>query len=92
MVEAKMNITPDDIYKILEEEVQSYLEEVELTDHELNRLLRVGMKGGSEKAGQEVDSKEMLRLLGPDGIKDVMVALAQALGDKDLVDYTKAMR
>ena len=84
-----MNITPNDFYKIIEEEVEAYLSEVDLSDQELDRLLRMGMK---KKPEEELDSKEMLNILGTDGIKDVMIALAQALGDKDLVDYTKAMR
>ena len=84
-----MNITPNDFYKIIEEEVEAYLSEVDLSDQELDRLLKMGMK---KKPEEELDSKEMLNMLGTDGIKDVMIALAQALGDKDLVDYTKAMR
>ncbi len=84
-----MNITPDDFYNIIEEEVQAYLKEVEISDQDLDRLLKMGTKKEPE---EEIDSQEMLNLLGPDGIKDVMIALAQALGDKDLVDYTKAMR
>lgn len=84
-----MNITPDDFYNIIEEEVSAYLREVDITDRELDHLLKIGMKKEPE---EKLDSKEMLNLLGSDGIKDVMIALAQALGDKDLVDYTKAMR
>ena len=84
-----MNMTPNDFYKIIEEEVEAYLKEVDLSDQDLDRLLKMGMKKEPE---EELDSKEMLSMLGADGIKDVMIALAQALGDKDLVDYTKAMR
>tara|TARA_R100001510_G_C7544466_1_gene130679 strand:- start:323 stop:616 length:294 start_codon:yes stop_codon:yes gene_type:complete len=92
-----MKISKEHLNKIITEEVQRALSEI--TDDELERLLAMGRKKQSpkEKITQVIgDNPEeatdaMFNILGADGIKDVMIALAHASGDEELLNYTKTM-
>ena len=39
-----------------------------------------------------MSKEEIFGILGQDGIEDLMVALANVIGDEDLVKYTKSMK
>ncbi len=92
-----MKISKEHLNKIITEEVQRALSEI--TDDELERLLAMGRKKQSpkEKITQVIgDNPEeatdaMFNILGADGIKDIMIALAHASGDEELLNYTKTM-
>jgi len=92
-----MKISKEHLNKIITEEVQRALSEI--TDDELERLLAMGREKQSpkEKITQVIgDNPEeatdaMFNILGADGIKDVMIALAHASGDEELLNYTKTM-
>ena len=92
-----MKISKEHLNKIITEEVQRALSEI--TDDELERLLAMGRekKSPKEKITQVIgDNPEeatdaMFNILGADGIKDVMIALAHASGDEELLNYTKTM-
>ena len=93
----KMKISKEHLNKIITEEVQRALSEI--TDDELERLLAMGREKQSpkEKITQVIgDNPEeatdaMFNILGADGIKDIMIALAHASGDEELLNYTKTM-
>jgi len=87
-----MNITPEDIYRILEEEVKMYLGEIDLTDDQLDVLLKKGMGKTREPEEHDMSKEEIFGILGQDGIEDLMIALANVIGDDDLVKYTKSMK
>ena len=92
-----MKISKEHLNKIITEEVQRALSEI--TDDELERLLATGREKQSpkEKITQVIgDNPEeatdaMFNILGADGIKDIMIALAHASGDEELLNYTKTM-
>ena len=92
-----MKISKEHLNKIITEEVQRALSEI--TDDELERLLAMGRekKSPKEKITQVIgDNPEeatdaMFNILGADGIKDIMIALAHASGDEELLNYTKTM-
>jgi len=92
-----MKINKKHLSKIITEEVQRALSEI--SDDELDRLLAMGRKDETpkEKITQVIgDNPEeatdaIFDILGADGIKDVMIALAHASGDEELLNYTKTM-
>ena len=94
-----MKISKEHLNKIITEEVQRALSEIDISDRELDRLLAMGRKKQSpkEKITQVIgDNPEeatdaMFNILGADGIKDIMIALAHASGDEELLNYTKTM-
>tara|TARA_R100000664_G_C2731155_1_gene121701 strand:+ start:46 stop:345 length:300 start_codon:yes stop_codon:yes gene_type:complete len=94
-----MKITKQHLNKIITEEVQRALSEIDISDRELDRLLAMGRKDKEpkEKVVQVIrDNPEeatdaMFSILGADGIRDIMVALAHAAGDEELLSYTKTM-
>ena len=94
-----MKITFGKFHEIITEEVEKLLSEIEISDRELDKLLALGRKEDApkEKVAQVIrDNPEeatdaMFSILGPDGIKDVMIALANASGDEELLQYTRTM-
>ena len=94
-----MKISKEHLNKIITEEVERALSEIDISDRELNRLLAMGREKQSpkEKITQVIgDNPEeatdaMFNILGADGIKDIMIALAHASGDEELLSYTKTM-
>jgi hypothetical protein len=86
-------------HQIIKEEVTKLLSEIDISDKELDRLLAMGRKEDmpKEKVVQVIrDNPEeatdaIFSILGADGIKDVMIALANAAGDEELLDYTKTI-
>ena len=92
-----MKITKQHLNKIITEEVQRALSEI--TDDQLDRLLAMARKDETPKEritqvigdNPEEATDAMFNILGADGIKDVMVALAHAAGDEELLSYTKTM-
>ena len=94
-----MKITKKHLNKIITEEVQRALSEIDISDRELDRLLAMGRKDKEpkEKVVQVIrDNPEeatdaMFSILGADGIKDIMTALAHAAGDEELLKYTQTI-
>tara|TARA_R110002020_G_scaffold4904_1_gene21060 strand:+ start:2814 stop:3101 length:288 start_codon:yes stop_codon:yes gene_type:complete len=94
-----MKITFGEFHQIITEEVERFLSEVEISDAELDKLLALGRGDDvpKEKVVQVVrDNPEeatdvMFSVLGADGIKDIMIALANAAGDEELLQYTRTM-
>ena len=94
-----MKITFGKFHNIITEEVERFLSEIDISDKELDRLLAMGRKDEApkEKVAQVIrDNPEeatdaMFSILGADGIKDIMVALAHAAGDEELLKYTKTI-
>jgi len=94
-----MKITFGKFHEIITEEVEKLLSEIEISDRELDKLLALGRKEDApkEKVAQVIrDNPEeatdaIFSILGPDGIKDVMIALANASGDEELLQYTRTM-
>lgn len=94
-----MKITSEAFHQIINEEVTKFLTEIDISDKELDRLLAMGREDdpAKEKVAQVIrDNPEeatdaIFSILGVDGIKDVMIALANAAGDEELLDYTKTM-
>ena len=94
-----MKITFGKFNKIITEEVERFLSEMDISDKELDRLLAMGRKDEvpKEKVAQVIgDNPEeatdaIFDILGADGIKDVMIALAHASGDEELLNYTKTI-
>lgn len=94
-----MRISFGKFHEIINEEVTKFLSEVDISDKELDHLLAMGRGEDvpKEKVVQVIgDNPEeatdvMFSLLGPDGIKDIMIALANAAGDEELLQYTKTM-
>tara|TARA_R100000152_G_C6763341_1_gene187759 strand:- start:325 stop:624 length:300 start_codon:yes stop_codon:yes gene_type:complete len=94
-----MKITFGKFHEIITEEVEKFLSEIDISDKELDRLLAMGRKDKEpkEKVVQVIrDNPEeatdaMFSILGADGIRDIMVALAHAAGDEELLSYTKTM-
>ena len=92
-----MKITKKHLNKIITEEVQRALSEI--TDDQLDRLLAMARKDETPKEritqvigdNPEEATDAMFNILGADGIKDVMIALAHAAGDEELLSYTKTM-
>lgn len=94
-----MKITFGKFHQIINEEVERFLSEVEISDKELDHLLAIGRGEDvpKEKVVQAIrDNPEettdvMFSVLGADGIKDIMVALANASGDEELLQYIRTM-
>ena len=94
-----MRISFGKFHEIINEEVTKFLSEVDISDKELDHLLAMGRGEDvpKEKVVQVIgDNPEeatdvMFSLLGPDGIKDIMIALANAAGDEELLQYTRTM-
>jgi hypothetical protein len=94
-----MKITKTKLKEVIKEEVKKVLSEIDISDKELDRLLAMGRKDEApkEKVTQVIrDNPEeatdaIFSILGSDGIKDVMIALANAAGDEELLDYTKTI-
>jgi len=94
-----MKITFGKFHQIINEEVTKLLSEIDISDKELDRLLAMGRGEDvpKEKVVQVVrDNPEeatdaMFSVLGADGIKDIMIALANASGDEELLNYAKTM-
>jgi len=94
-----MKITFGKFHEIITEEVEKFLSEIDISDKELDRLLAMGREAEppKEKVVQVIrDNPEeatdaMFSILGADGIKDIMTALAHAAGDEELLKYTQTI-
>ena len=94
-----MKITKTKLKEVIKEEVKKALSEMDISDKQLDRLLAMGRKDEApkEKVTQVIrDNPEeatdaIFSILGSDGIKDIMVALAHAAGDEELLKYTKTI-
>jgi len=95
----KMKIPFGKFHKIITEEVERFLSEIDISDKELDRLLAMGRKDETPKEmvtqvigdNPEEATDAMFSILGADGIKDIMIALAHAAGDEELLKYTKTI-